>query len=119
MESTVFVCGILYERFAVGGMASAAIGGSTGISGEGDYIADIRNLKAKIPHYNAAGQEVYICMTAASDVGRFVAKALGMQHWPAELRMVGERRRAYDVVRVAEAMMGKSWHVPVFLENRC
>jgi hypothetical protein len=106
MESTVFVCGILYERFAVGGMASVAIGESTGLSNEGDYLMDIRNLKAKIPHYNAAGQEVYICMTSASDVGRFVARALSMQHWPPELRMQGERRRVYDIVCIAEAMMG-------------
>jgi hypothetical protein len=107
MESTVFVCGILYERFAIGGMASVAIGRSTGISNEGDYLMDIRNLKAKIPHRNAAGQEVYICMTSASDVGRFVARALGMSHWPSELRMLGERRCVNDVVRVAEAMMGE------------
>ncbi|KAH0562132.1 hypothetical protein GP486_003174 [Trichoglossum hirsutum] len=121
MESTVFVCGILYERFAVGGMASVAIGGSTGISGEGDYLMDIRNLKAKIPHYNAAGQEVFICMTSASDVGRFVARALSMQYWPPELRMQGERRRVYDVVRVAEAMMGqyfeKMYYSPDNLED--
>ncbi|KAI9784647.1 MAG: hypothetical protein M1839_001869 [Geoglossum umbratile] len=121
IESTVFVCGIFYERFAVGGMASAGIGGSTGISGEGDYIADIRNRKAKIPHYNAANQEVCICMTAASDVGRFVAKAIGMPRWPPELRMAGERRRVYDVVRVAEAMMGshfeKMFYRPENLED--
>ncbi|KAH0537690.1 hypothetical protein FGG08_005555 [Glutinoglossum americanum] len=107
MESTVFVCGILYERFAVGGMASAAIGGSTGISNEGDYLIDIRNFKAKIPHYNAAGREVFICMTSASDVGRFVAKALGMQNWPSELRMQGERKRIHDIVCIAEGMMGR------------
>jgi len=106
MLYTVFVCGILYERFAPGGMAAAAIGLRCGTSGEGEYLMDIRRMRARIPHYNAAGEIVYICMTSAEDVGRFVVAALDLPQWPTEMRMCGERMSASDVVRVAELMIG-------------
>ena len=107
MSYTVFVCGILYERFAPGGMAASVIGVQSGISGEGDYLMNIRRMKARIPHYNAAGEVVHLCMTSAEDVGRFVVAALDLPQWPTEMRMCGERMSAPDVVRVAELVRGE------------
>ena len=107
MAYTVFACGILYERFAPGGMAASAIGLGCGTSGEGEYLMDIRRMRARIPHYNAAGEIVRICMTSAEDVGRFVVAALDLPQWPTEMRMCGERMSASDVVSVAELMIGK------------
>ena len=108
MSYTVFVCGILYERFAPGGMAASAIGLQCGTSGEGEYLMDIRRMRARIPHFNAAGEIVHICMTSAEDVGRFVVAALDLPQWPTEMRMCGERMSASNVVRVAELMIGKT-----------
>ncbi len=107
LESTSFVCGIMYERFQPGGMASLAIGLGCGVGGEGDYLMDIRNLRAQIPHHNAAGQVVSICLTSARDVARFVVTALSLPRWPSELRMCGERMSVYDVVRTAEYVRGR------------
>ncbi|KAI9781261.1 MAG: hypothetical protein M1835_004334 [Candelina submexicana] len=121
LESTSFVCGILYERFHPGGMASLAIGLGCGVSEEGDYLMDFRNSRAQIPHYNAAGQIVSICLTSARDVARFVVTALNLPRWPAELRMCGERMSVYDVVRTAEHIQGqhfeKAFYTPASLQD--
>ena len=106
MQFTCFVCGILYDRFAPGGMAAAGIGLGSGVAAEGDYVMDIRNLRAQIPRYNANNQAVRICMTSAQDVGRFVVAAIDLDEWPRELRMRGERMTVLDVVGIAETMRG-------------
>ena len=106
MQFTSFVCGILYDRFAPGGMAAAGIGLGSGVAAEGDYVMDIRNLRAQIPRYNANNQAVRICMTSAQDVGRFVVAAIDLNEWPRELRMRGERMTVLDVVGIAETMRG-------------
>jgi nucleoside-diphosphate-sugar epimerase len=106
LESTVFVCGILYERFGPNGMGRHGIGHSTGVSAEGTYLMDIRNLRAQIPYVTGAGNFPYVCMTSASDVARFVVRALDLPSWPPELRMCGERLSVDEVVRTAEAMKG-------------
>ncbi|KAI9842908.1 MAG: hypothetical protein M1837_006740 [Sclerophora amabilis] len=106
IESTVFICGILYERFAPGGMVSCAIGLGTGISGEGEFLVNVRNLKAEIP-YDPSGRIINVCMTSASDVARFVVRALDFAHWPTELSMLGERMAVYDIVHEIENMSGQ------------
>lgn len=107
MQYCVFMCGIFYERFAPGGLIASNIGRGSGISGEGDYVLNTRQMKAHIPH-GADGRAAMVCITSAQDVGRFVAAAVGLQQWPCELRMSGERINLSDLVRVAELMRGKS-----------
>ena len=107
MEYTVFTCGIFYERFAPGGMSAFQIGLSSAISGEGDYVMNLRTARAQIPYYNAAGQPVYVCMTSAKDVARFVVAALDLPHWPAECRMRGDRMSLSQVVAIGEHLRGK------------
>ncbi|KAA6406823.1 MAG: hypothetical protein FRX48_09321 [Lasallia pustulata] len=109
MQFTSFVCGILYDRFSPGGMAASGIGIGSGVAAEGDYVMDIRNLKAQIPRYNAAGQPVRICMTSAHDIGRFVVAAIDLDEWPRELRMRGERLTVLEVVAIAEQMRGRNF----------
>lgn len=106
MDYTVFVCGIFYERFAPGGLASLQLGRGSNSSGEGDYIMDIRRRKAHIPSYSNTGQLVRICMTSAEDVAKFVVAALALPQWPTEFRMQGERMRVSEIVEAAEAMRG-------------
>lgn len=105
MQYCVFVCGIFYERFAPGGMIASNIGRGSGISGEGDYIMNTRQMRAQVP-YETNGQPATICATSVQDVGRFVAAAIGMLQWPVELRMCGERMNVSDLVRVAEIFRG-------------
>ena len=107
MQYCVFICGIFYERFAPGGMIASNIGRKSGISGEGDYVLNVRRMKAQIPH-DADGRPATVCITSAQDVGRFVAASVGMSHWPSELRMCGERINLSNLVRVAEVMRGNS-----------
>lgn len=106
MEYTVFVCGIFYEHFAPGGLASLQLGRGTNINGEGKYLMDIRNKKAHIPSYNNTGQQVHICMTSAEDVAKFVVAALDLPQWPTELRMQGDRMSVSQIIGVAETMCG-------------
>jgi hypothetical protein len=107
IQSTAFICGIFYERFQPGGLASARIGASSGFSGEGDYMLDIRNMTAQIPIYDVRGQNSVICMTTAQDVGRFVARAVGLNRWPSELVMSGERISVYDLLVLVQNAKGK------------
>lgn len=108
IKSTVFVCGIFYERFAVGGLASLGIGINSGAGGEGDYILDARNMTAQAPAYNTAGGYTSISMTSVYDVGRFVVRALDMTSWPAELTMCGERVLVSSLIQTVRQCRGTS-----------
>ena len=107
MRFTVITCGLFYERFGPGGMGAFQIGLSTDISGEGEYIMDIRHARAQIPYYDSNGHPVYICMTAASDVARFVVAALDLPSWPREMRIYGDRMTVSNLVAIGEQMRGK------------
>lgn len=105
LQYCVFVCGIFYERFAPGGMIASNIGRGSGISGEGDYIMNVRRMKGQIP-YASDRRPALVCITSVQDVGRFIAAAIGITQWPAELRMCGERVDFSSLVRMAELMRG-------------
>ena len=105
MQYCVFICGIFYERFAPGGMITSNIGRGSGISGEGDYLMNIREMQAQIP-YGPNGRPASVCITSVQDVGRLVAAAVGMPQWPTEVRMCGERTDFSSLVRTAELMRG-------------
>lgn len=106
IQSTVFVCGILYERFSVNGMLSHRIGVSTGYGNEGDFIADPRNMTALAPVYDSAQNFSYICLTSAYDVARFVVRSLDMPSWPQEMTMVGERMTVSALIDVIQSCRG-------------
>lgn len=109
IESTVFVCGVLYERFAPGGLQHYNIGMTSPFQHEGDYMANVREMRADVPYSNSAGQQVAICMTAASDLGRFVVKSLDIRHqWPPELIMRGERMTTYELLGAIARVRGKA-----------
>jgi NmrA-like family len=106
MDYTIFTCGVFYERFYPGGMAALQLGAGTHISGEGNYILDIRRQTASIP-FHPSGDGVYICMTSAEDVARYVVAALDLPHWPNEFFMAAERIKIEDIVAIAEVMCGR------------
>lgn len=107
IQTTTFVCGILYERFQPLGLGQAAIGLTSGLSSEGDYIMNCRTMSAHVPAYNSDNlPNVTICMTAAQDVGKFVTKALDMPQWPPELRMCGQRIAVKDLVALVQRLRG-------------
>jgi len=108
MRFSVFTCGIFYERFGPGGMAASQIGLQSNIGQEGDYIMDFRRMKGQIPYYNTTGQHVYISMTSARDVARFVVTALDFAAWPREFKMRGDRMSVKDLVGTAERLRGES-----------
>ncbi|KAL8735298.1 MAG: hypothetical protein Q9181_002853 [Wetmoreana brouardii] len=105
MQYTSFVCGILYERFSPGGMSALEIGVRSGIGAEGDYLMNISQRRAQIPH-GANGQPATLCLTSAGDVGRFVAAAVSLPNWPPELRMRGDRMNVSRLVHIAETVTG-------------
>lgn len=119
IESTVFVCGIFYERFAPGGMDAFGLGLGSGISAEGAYVMDVRHQRAEIPQQDASGRVVHVSMTSAKDVARFVVRALDFAQWPAELWMQGDRMSVWDVVREAETIRGASVNSALQIPNYC
>ena len=111
IESTVYVCGVLYERFSPGGLRHHNIGNSTGVAQEGNFMIDVRHLQAQVPHTNSSGQQVNLCLTAVQDVGRFVTKSLDIkQRWPPELIMHGERVTTYELLSIVGRARGKTRH---------
>lgn len=99
IQSTKFVCGILYERFQPGGLHHSRMGITSGFGAEGAYIMNCREMSAQVPAYNSNNvPNVTIVMTAAQDVARFVTKAVDMQQWPAELSMYGQQVQVKDLV---------------------
>lgn len=107
IQSTVFTCGILYERFAPNGLATHQIGVNSGFANEGDYILDARNMTAQAPVYDSANNPPSLCMTSAYDVGRFVVRALDMAQWPSELTMCGERTSVFTLIETVKQCRGK------------
>lgn len=107
IQSTVFVCGILYERFQPGGLQHTRMGLTSGFSGEGDYIMNCRTMSAQVPAYDAENNpNVILCLTAAQDVARFVTRAIDLKEWPPELRMCGQRMTVKDLVMLVQRLKG-------------
>lgn len=48
-------------------------------------------MHAELPRYNAAGMPVKLRLGAGQDVGKFVARAIGLPQWHPVLTMSGER----------------------------
>ncbi|KAL8673799.1 MAG: hypothetical protein Q9168_001764 [Polycauliona sp. 1 TL-2023] len=105
MQYTSFVCGILYERFAPGGMYASRIGLRSGIGAEGDYLINITQRKAQIP-FGTNGQPAVVSLTSAQDVGKFVAAAISLPQWPPELRMRGDRMNVTSLVQIVQMVRG-------------
>lgn len=109
IQSTTFVCGIFYERFAVGGLRAHQMGANIA-SGEGDYIADIRNMTAVAPVYDAANNYSYLCLTSIYDVAKFVVRSLNIPHWPTEMSMCGERISVYALIELIKSCRSKRFY---------
>lgn len=107
MRFTVFSCGIFYERFAPGGMASSQIGLQSAVGQEGDYLLDFRSCRAQMPFQSTSTQPASICMTSARDVARFIVEALDLPSWPREFRLRGERMNVRQIIAIAEQVRGK------------
>jgi hypothetical protein len=108
IESTIFVCGVLYERFAPGGLHALRLGLGTGYGREGDYIINPRNLLISSPLQNAHGGNITLCLTAAQDVARLVVRSLDMTHWPHQLQVVGEKWTVAQVIDTVLCVRGES-----------
>ena len=106
MSFTLISCGIFYERFAPNGLAGVNTGNASGVNDEGDYLMNIRTMRAQIPH-DSTQRPAMICMTAMEDVAKFIVAALDfLPQWPNELRVCGQRLNVSDVVRIAERLRG-------------
>jgi hypothetical protein len=119
MLFTTFTCGVFYERFARGGLASKGIGLGTGLEQQGAYLLDIERNTGEVIEHNAAGQSVYLCLTSVVDVARFVVEAigLGISNWPAEFRMRGDRRTVTQIIEYAEAIKRSQWRISPLLDH--
>jgi hypothetical protein len=109
MSFTVFDCGVFYERFARGGLASLDIGASASLGSEGSYLMNMTTNTAEIVEYNSAGQPVWVSMTSVEDVARFVAAALAIdpRTWPIEFRMQGDKKTVTEILQYAEVVKGR------------
>ncbi|TID18395.1 NAD(P)-binding protein [Venturia nashicola] len=116
IESTIFSFGVFYERFGPGGLESHRLGLAAYICKEGDYIVNVRTMRASAPIYDANyGTGISISMISAQDAAHLVVRAIDLRRWPRELYMVGDRMTVLDVCRTVERVRGNtlfstSWH---------
>ncbi|KAF7953077.1 hypothetical protein EAE96_006296 [Botrytis aclada] len=115
MQYTVFGCGVFYERFAPGGLASMGISTSTALGYQGSYLMNMETNTAEIVEYNTMGQAISVSMTSVNDVARFLAAALYLDQriWPIEFRMQGDRKTVTEIVQYAEAIKGQPFATTV------
>lgn len=113
MLFTTFTCGVFYERLARGGLASKGIGLGTGLEQQGAFLLDIERNTGEVIEQNGSGQSVYLCLTSVVDVARFVVAAigLGINTWPAEFRMRGDRKTVTQIIEYAEAIKRGELHL--------
>ncbi|RPB12147.1 NAD(P)-binding protein [Morchella conica CCBAS932] len=116
IQPTVFSCGFFYEWFYPGGLinSGASMGTTCQVAGfgqAGSLLADIDKGKARIPVLDNADTDIYICLTAVEDVGRFVARCLDIEDWPDQLRMCGERLTLSELVKTIEEIRGQALDV--------
>lgn len=100
LRYTIFSCGVLYERFAPGGLGRFNMGRSANVWNPGDYLLNIETAQAEIVLQNAQGRPVVLSMTTVYDVARFVAAAveIGLDRWPREFRMRGDQLSLQEIV---------------------
>ncbi len=113
MRFCVFTCGIFYERFQPGGMATSQLGVNSSIGQEGDYIMNYRRRVAQLPYNTNTGHSASVSMIGARDLAQAVVGALSLSSWPREYRVRGERLSVRDLVAVAEQVQGKPLPVTV------
>lgn len=99
IQYTVFVCGIFYERFSVGGLVGQRMAVNTGYGNEGDFIANPRNMTSIAPVYDAGQNLSWLCLTSMYDVAQFVVRSLDMT-WAPEMSMCGERMAVSTLVEL-------------------
>ncbi|KAI1459262.1 NAD(P)-binding protein [Annulohypoxylon moriforme] len=113
MKYTVFSCGVFYERFAPGGLQAFNMGVTCRIRNQGDYMIDVGQGIAEVPEATPQGRPIYIVMTSAVDVARFVAAAveLGIDTWPREFKMRGTRLTTQRLHEICSEVRGVEFEV--------
>jgi len=102
LDSTVFVCGLLMERFSPGGLVGSGVCSPHGcLKGEGELLLDFRRARAWIP-----AKQSRACFTAAQDLATFVVAALEAAVWPEQWRCCGERVTMAELVEIAGEVRG-------------
>lgn len=117
MASTVFSCGVFYERFARGGLGSYGIGASSNVFYQGSYLIDVENGTAEVVEQHSDGRPVSVAMTSINDVARFVVAALDLDidNWQDEFRMSGDRISVSQILQWAESIKGM--FIPSFIPS--
>ncbi|KUJ18018.1 NAD(P)-binding protein [Mollisia scopiformis] len=115
MASTVFTCGVFYERFARGGLGAFNIGASSNVFYQGSYLMDVENGTAEVVEQHSDGRPVNVTMTSINDVARFVVAALDLDidTWQDEFSMSGDRISVAQIVQWAESIKGATFFAEV------
>ncbi|RAL64029.1 hypothetical protein DID88_003217 [Monilinia fructigena] len=115
MRYTIFACGVFFERFARGGLASMGIGTSNAIGYQGSYLMNMETNTAEIVEYNTVGNPISVSMTSVHDLARFIVAALDLDQcvWPIEFRMQGDRKTVTEIVQYVEVVKGHPFETTV------
>lgn len=109
LEYTIVSCGVLYERFAPGGLVSQRLGTSTMPQGEGDFIVNLRTRMVNTSVFTVSGKDAMLCLSSAEDVARLLVRAVDLPRWPAELTIASQRLSVRFIIEKAQKLFGNSW----------
>ncbi len=76
---------------------------------------DVELSTAKVVENTASDRPISISMTSVHDLARYIVAALelGIQNWPEEFTMYGDRRTVNDILRWAESVKGGGKCTPI------
>lgn len=80
----------------------------SGMEHQGAFLMDVGNHSAEIVEQTERGEPLYLCLTSINDLAKYVVAALdlGIENWPGEFKVRGERRTVAEIVSWAEAARG-------------
>ncbi|CZT12837.1 uncharacterized protein RAG0_16518 [Rhynchosporium agropyri] len=106
--STIFICGIFYECFARGGLGSLDIGVSSNCYYPGSYRMNIENQTWEVVETTISGNQISVAISSIYDVAIFIVAALdlGIDNWPGDFTMQGDRRTVAEIISYAESVKG-------------
>jgi hypothetical protein len=121
MQFTTFSCGVFYERFARGGLASKGVAIDSGWEHQGAFMLDVGANRAEVIQFDVQEKDIKLCMTSLRDVGCFVASAVGrgLGTWPEEFRMRGDRKSVQQIIGIAENVKNSKFSCSPNSHHKC
>ncbi|OJD17881.1 hypothetical protein AJ78_02053 [Emergomyces pasteurianus Ep9510] len=109
IECTIFTPGIFYDYYCPMTEDGKRHVGSASLVPIGfDMVVDLKSCRAELVD---GMDDKRIRFTAVDDVGKFVAKALELDHWPGQFLMSGENLTCMELIELCGKVRGRPFEI--------